>query len=140
MRKQVRTATEVLGIFAKGVLECFTNAQDSIGFHKRKPKLVIANELASPLVCRAVFYGFAQVPVIDLPDSNTTCRESCIKAVHAKHKAASLVRITLALALGANAVFKDRIKAIGKDLADFSRIFILLSFAEIDFHLAVLVP
>ena len=101
---------------------------------------MIANELSTPLVGRPEFHRFSQIPVVDLPYRNTACRESRIKAIHAKHKSLSLVRITLALAFVANAVFKDRIKAIGKDLADFSRIFILLSFAEIDFHLAVLVP
>ena len=51
MRKQVRTATEIVSIFANRVLEGLANAQDPVGFHKRKPILMITKVIAKPEVC-----------------------------------------------------------------------------------------
>ena len=140
MREQVRAATEIISIFAKSILERLANTQDAIGFHERKPKLMVTKFVSTPIVCNTVLERFAQIPIVHFPHGNAACREPRIKTAHAKHKAFRLFLVGFALALDTDCIFEYRIKAIDKNFSFQSRIVILLRFAEIHFHHSVLSP
>ena len=140
MRKQICTTAVIVSVFAKGILERLANAQDTVGFYKRKSKLVVTEILTTPLVCKTVFQRFTQIPIVDFPHGNAACREARIKAAHAKDKPFGLFLVEFAFSLVANTIFEHGVNAIDKKLSLQSRIVILLCFAKIHFHHSVLVP
>ena len=115
MREQVRTATVIVRIFANRILERLADAQNAIRFYKRKTVLVVAILFTTPKISGPILERLPQIPVIDFPNGNTTCRERRIKAAHAKNQALRLLCIALALAFGANTVLKHEMQAIDRN-------------------------
>ena len=140
MREQVRSATKIVGIFAKSILERLANTQDAIGFHKRKPKLMVAKFISTPIVCNSVLERFTQIPIVHFPHGDTACRKPRIKTAHAKHKPLRLILVGLALTLDTDFIFEYRRKTIDNNFPLHCRIITLRRLAEIHFHHPVLSP
>ena len=99
VRQQVRTASVVVRILPKRILERLADTQDTVGLDKRKTELVVTQGVATPEVRDAVFQRLAQVPFVHFPYGDTACRDARIVAVHAHNQALRLLGVDLALAL-----------------------------------------
>ena len=118
VRQQVCTRTVVVSIFAQRILERLTDAQDSVGFDHRNTELVIAQSIATPEVCNAVFQRLSQVPVIHAPDHNAARRDTCIVAADVDNNALRFFLVDLALFRTIYAILKNQVQAVYRHSLD----------------------
>ena len=139
VRQQVRTRAVIISIFAQGILEGLADAQNPISLHHGNAELVIAQGIATPEVCNAIFQGLTQVPIIYAPYDNAASRNSRIKAAHVNNNALCLLLVDITLFLAIHAILKNQMQTVYRHRRD-SGIGAFIVITQRYTHLAILIP